>query len=382
MDMMRLFFLIRSLEFGGAERQLIELVKGLSKRGFAITVATFYDGGALRPEMEGIAGVPVISLHKRSRWDLVSFLWRLWRIVRKSKPQVVHGYMGVANELCSCVGRLIGARIVWGVRASNKDFSQYDWASRLSFRVGAWLSRSADLIIVNSQAGKKHHSISGYSGKRMVVIRCGVDIERFQPDRRVGKEVRAQWGLSDGEILIGLIGRLDPIKGHSTFLWAAALLAQRRGDVRFVCVGDGPGPYKSKMRALAEELGLAERLIWAGFRDDLEAVYNALDLLTSSSYGEGFPNVVAEAMACGVPCIVTDVGDSACIVGDTGPVVPPKDPEALLNGWKQILALSQLDREALGKASRARIVKEFSVSQLVERTETALKGLLQLRSVD
>jgi len=147
-------------------------------------------------------------------------------------------------------------------------------------------------------------------------------------------------------------------------------------------VGDGPDSYKSKLRALAEELRLTEKLIWAGFRDDLAAVYNALDLLTSSSYGEGFPNVVAEAMACGIPCVVTDVGDSACIVGDTGLVVPPKDPEALSNGWKEILALSQLDREARGKASRARIVEEFSVNQLVERTQTVLEGLLQLGSAD
>jgi len=374
--MIRLFFLIRSLEFGGAERQLIELVKGLSKRGFVVTVATFYDGGALRPELEGIAGVQVLSLHKKSRWDLVPFFWRLWKTAREVKPMIFHGYMCVSNELCLLLGRLVGAKAVWGLRGSYLDLAQYGWIARMVFRLGAWLSSFADLIIANSYAGKTHYISNGYRRQCMMVIQNGIDTERFQPNREVGQHVRDEWEVTDKQVLIGYVARLDPIKDHAGFLQAASLLAREREDVRFVCVGEGPESYRRTLHQISEQLALAERLKWIAARQDICAVYNAFDIFTSSSSGEGFPNVIGEAMACGVPCVVTDVGDSACIVGDTGLVVPPKDPEALYNGWKRILALSQSDRELLGKTSRARIVAEFSVNQLVERTQTVLEELL------
>ena len=120
--MIRLLFLIRSLERGGAEVQLAHLVKGLDKTRFAVTVATFYDGGTLRPEIEGIAGVKAVSLHKKGRWDLLPFLWRLHCMLRQEKPQIVHGYMGVANELALIGGNTVAARVVWRLRASNMDF--------------------------------------------------------------------------------------------------------------------------------------------------------------------------------------------------------------------------------------------------------------------
>jgi glycosyltransferase involved in cell wall biosynthesis len=376
--MVRLFFLIRSLDRGGAERQLVELVKGLDKKRFAITVCTFYDGGALRPELECIKEIRVVSLHKKGRWDLWPFLWRLWKTVRRSRPQILHGYLDMANVFSLLVGRLVGAKVVWGLRASNMDLSQYDWTFRWAFRMEAGLSRFPDLIIVNSQAGKEHHIAHGYCRKHMTVIPNGIDTQRFRPDREAGQRVRVEWGISDSQFLIGLVGRLDPMKDHPTFLSAAALLAKERNDVRFVCVGGGPEPYTQKMHKLAEDLGLGESLIWAGPRDDMPEVYNALDLLLlSSSYGEGFPNVVAEAMACGVPCVVTEVGDSALAVRETGVVVPPKDPQALAEGLKKLIARSPAERAALGQAARARIVSEYSRARLVGRTEEALQKLLE-----
>lgn len=375
--MISLFFLIRSLEYGGAERQLVELVKGLDKRCFAITVATFYDGGALRPELEEIDGVQVVSLHKKGRWSLAPFLWRLWQMAKKANPAIVHGYMGVANELCLLVGRLMGAKVVWGLRASDLDLAHYGWLSRVVFWLGARLSCFAELIIVNSNAGKNHYISKGYSGKRMMVIPNGIDTERFQPDKEVGQRVRDEWEITDGQTLIGSVGRLDPRKDHVSFLRAASLLVRERDDVRFVCVGSGPEKILRRLKLFAEELELVERLKWAGARYDMCAVYNALDIFTSSScWGEGFPNVIGEAMACGVPSVVTDAGDSAAIVGDAGIVVPSKDPEALCHGWKEILSLSKEEREALGLVARERIRNEFSPRLLAERTAAALEGLL------
>jgi glycosyltransferase involved in cell wall biosynthesis len=370
--MHHIFFLIRSLHPGGAERQLIELAKGLDKARFHVTVATFYDGGELDAEIEGIAGITSLSLGKRGRWDVVPFMWRLWRAVLDAQPDILHGYMGVANELCLLLGKLLGRRVVWGLRASNMDFSRYDRMSSWVFKVGAWLSRFPDLIIVNSEAGRAHHMTHGYCGAHMIVIPNGIDTKRYFPDPHAGRCVRAEWGVADDETLIGLVGRLDPMKDHPTFLRAAGLLVQERADVRFVCVGDGSGLYQGELLALSQSLGLGRQLIWAGLRHDMPAVYNALDILTSSSYGEGFSNVIGEAMACGVPCVVTDVGDSARIVGETGMVVPPGDPEALAVAWRGLLKLPEDQRVMLTRAACERIKRNFRVSYLINKTEATL----------
>ncbi len=372
--MCRILFLIRSLEPGGAERQLVELVKGLDKSRFEITVATFYRGGELREEINRLEGITVLPLMKKERWDLLPFLWRLWQVTRAIRPDILHGYMSLANELCLLVGRPLGVKVVWGLRSSNVDFSKYDWISGLAFRVGAWLSRFPDLIIVNSRAGQQHHAAHGYSLERMVVIPNGIDTERYRPDHEAGRRVRAEWGVADQTILIGLVARLDPMKDHATFLRAAAALVCERPQVRFVCVGDGPGAYKQELLALSDSLGLWERLIWADFRSDMPAVYNALDIAVSSSYGEGFSNAIGEAMACGVPCVVTDVGDSARIVGDTGVLVPPRDPEALRCGIESCLA--HCADPAVRRRARQRIVQEFSRARLASTTAQALEKLL------
>jgi glycosyltransferase involved in cell wall biosynthesis len=375
-SMIHILFLVRSLETGGAQRQLIELVKGIDKSDFTVTVATFYDGGALRPDIDGLSDVTLISLHKKGRWDLLPFLWRLVCLVHEVKPQIVHGYMGIANELGLLMAKMVGARAVWGLRASNMDFSRYDWASAWGFRIGAWASHFADLIIVNSHAGQQYHIAHNYAGDRMIVISNGIESERFRPDCTARQRLRCEWSVGENERLIGLVGRLDPMKDHPTFLRAAALLHQERQDVRFVCVGDGPAPYKQELQSLAREFGLGEYLIWASARSDMPCIYNALDIATSSSsYGEGFANVIGEAMSCGIPCVATDVGDSAAIVGDQAQIVPPRDPRALMGAWIRFLDLSEERRVAIAEQARKRIVNEYSIQQFVRNTEATLLGI-------
>jgi glycosyltransferase involved in cell wall biosynthesis len=375
--MIRLLFLIRSLERGGAERQLVQLVKGLDKSRFSATVATFYDGGAMRAELEGLEGVQLFSLRKKSRWDLIPFACRLARVARRVNPQIVHGYMGVANELALLVGRGLGARVVWGLRASNRDFSRYDRFCAEAFRLGAWLSRQADLIVVNSGAGKQHHIARGYRGDRMTVIPNGIDTDQFRRDREGGQRMRAAWGVAEDEVLIGMVGRLDPVKDHPTFLRAAAILAGERPGVRFVCVGDGPARYRDELQMLAEELRLEDRVVWPGAQSDMPGVYSALDVLVSCSSGEGFSNAIAEAMACEVWCVVTNVGDSAAIVGSAGGTIPVGCPEALKAALAQFLDLSESQRSALAREGRQRILSEYTVEVLVRRTEAALVGVLR-----
>lgn len=366
---MKTIFLIRSLNYGGAERQIVALAKGLQERGHSVLVAVFYSGGPLEKDLRD-SGVPVNMLGKHGRWDVFPFLWRLISLVRHEKPDILHGYLPVPDLLTVLFKPLFPRiRMVWGVRASNVDLSRYDLLSRVVFRLECFFSRFAGLIIVNSNAGRDYHLKHGFPEGKMVVVPNGIDTERFVHDPEARKKMRNEWGIADNEKLIGIVARLDPMKDHQTFLKAASLLAKGRDDVRFICVGDGPATYKSELKRLSRELGLEKKLIWAGAYRDMPAVYNAIDIVTSSSYGEGFPNVIGEAMACGVPCVATDVGDSALIVGDAGVVVPPKNPERLASGIRALLDRACADS---GEKARRRIIEHFSLNSMVQKTEAIL----------
>lgn len=371
---MTLLCLTRSLNYGGAERQLGVLASRLKRVGHSVAVATFYGGGPLEQDLVR-QGVPIHSLGKRSRWDVPGFFWRLIRLVRRVNPAVVYGFLGSANILAVLLKPLFpSVRIVWGVRASNMDLGHYGWLDRLLFRVECALARCADRIIVNSMAGRDYVAEHGFPTDKLVVIPNGIDTEGFRPDPSARRLVRQDWGIGDDEFVIGLVGRLDPMKDQETFLRAAGLLARQRPDVRFVCVGDGPATRRQVLAALAEDLGLSGRMLWKEAVREIAPVYCALDVLTlSSAFGEGFPNVVAEAMACGTPCVVTDVGDAGRLVGETGLVVPPRDPDALCKAWGEALAWSEDERAARIRQARERIVRQFTVDRMVEATVKELE---------
>jgi len=266
-------------------------------------------------------------------------------------------------------------KVVWGIESAYVDPSQYDWFERSVARLAVSLSRFPDLIIFNSHAGRDYHLAAGLSGSRAVVIRNGIDTRCFAPDTKSGSRLRASWQVAEGALLIGVVGRLDPMKDHRTFLRAARIFAQIRPEARFVCIGGGPDGYSRELCAFAEQLELADKVLWSGFVHDMSSAYNALDICCSSSYGEGTSNAVAEAMACGVPCVVTNVGDSAFIVGETGIVVPPKDAAALATGWA---AMTERLAEApqLRGAARERIESRLSLPSLIRNTTETLLGLL------
>jgi glycosyltransferase involved in cell wall biosynthesis len=372
---------IRSLNVGGAERQLVNLAVTLRRRDVPVEVLTFYSGGALRLELAR-EGVPVTDLGKRGRWDVLPFLYRLFRHLRRRRPAVLYSFLPMANIVAVSVAAFVpGTRVVWGVRASNMDLDRYDALSRLAFRSECRLSRRADLIIANSGAGKRYHVERGFPEQRVVVIPNGIDVDRFARTDAGRRAVRAEWGLAEDEIVIGLVARIDPMKDHRSFLEAAARLSMDHDTVRFACVGEGPALATGDLRALADRLGLGGKVIWAGARQDMANVYSALDVIVSSSYGEGFSNVIAEAMACEVPCIVTDVGDSAWIVGDTGDVVPARNAEALRQAMAVLAARSAPERAAIGVRARARVASHFSVETLADRTLSIL-GVVSRRQPD
>lgn len=368
----RVAFVIRSLTIGGAGRQLIEIATGLAATGWSVDVVTFYAGGGLTPELDQ-RGVRVRDLAKGGRWDLTVFP-RLARVLRRIDAPVVHAYSGEANLIVALLRPLLkGSKVVWGVRASDLSRSRQDWLSAVLGRANWLLARCADLIICNSSAGMRMRAAEGYPRDRLIVVPNGIDVRRFAPGPGAGEAVRSDWGVEPDEVVIGLVGRLDPVKGHEVLIRAMAGLPSPP-RARLVFVGDGPDAYRAEMDAIARAAGIGHRLTWTGPRTDMPVVYNALDLLVSASHGEGFPNAVAEAMACGIPCVVTDVGDSAELVGDTGWVSPPDDVE----GLRAAIATALGARDHLseqGERARQRIVERFDTQALVARTAAELARL-------
>jgi glycosyltransferase involved in cell wall biosynthesis len=374
---MRVTLLTRSLERGGAERQLSWLAQGLAQRGHQVNVLSFYPGGGLEGELRA-GGVPIWSPGKSGRWDLLGFGQRLIALLRRLQPQVLYSFLDTPNLVAAWLSPFLpGTRIVWGIRASDMDLTRYGDFARLahrSLRLSAW---GADLIIANSRAGAAHHQAQGLPAHKMRVIPNGIAIDRFAPDRASGLPWRARWGVEHDRLLVGLVARLDPMKDVPCFLVAASHLLQARPGPRFVIVGHGAEPYASELRRRAEEMSLAPHLTWAGEQSDMPAIMNALDLcVLSSAFGEGFPNVVGEAMATAVPVVVTDVGDAAWVVGDPRLVAPKGDPQALAGAALRVLEMTAEERAALGRALRTRVEENFSLEAMVAASEQALAEIL------
>jgi glycosyltransferase involved in cell wall biosynthesis len=298
------------------------------------------------------------------------------RAVRVIKPVGIYSFLDVANLAAFVISWAVGRpSLVWSVRAAGVEMTEYDRPTRLAAWLESRLSGGADLVIANSRAGQAWAQDRGFRVHRIEVVENGTDTVGFSPQPEAGAALRLAWGVADGEVLIGLVARLDPMKDHENFLRACAILSRKSAAWRFVCVGTGVASRRRSLEHLGRQLGLGSRLIWAGVHQDVGAVYSALDLACSSSaHGEGFSNVLAEAMACGVPCVATDVGDSARLLGHLGQVVPPRDAESLAQGIQDLHA--RLIREpGLKDLVRQHICAHYSLETMVSRTATLMDAL-------
>ncbi len=376
----RVVFLIPSLIAHGAERQLCELVWGLDKGRFEVHIVVFYGPEAhgenhLWGETERIPDSTWHCLHKRrGAVGYLLTLLRLLALLRRIRPDVLHGYMD-ANLPTLLLGRLLGRPVVWGIRRTSANLSLLDGRSRCLLRISAHLSRFTDLIIFNSEAGRLSYQAMGMQAPRMLVIPNGFDVSRFTPAPSSGLEQRRAWNVPAEVPLIGLVGRLDPVKDHPTFLRAAARIARDWPEARFVCVGSGPADYLESLKRQTESLGLGGSVVWPGVCKEMSAVYNALTVLALTSTDEGCPNVLGEAMACGIPCVSTRTGDAERLVGDPEAVVDPGDDLALAAAISRLLREPAASRAAMGLAQRSRMCSAFSTEILVRNTEAALVSL-------
>jgi glycosyltransferase involved in cell wall biosynthesis len=299
-------------------------------------------------------------------------LWRLVRLMRRLKPDLILGWM-YHGCLAAQLGNVCSPRrapVLWSIHSSVSSLGNEKWLTAMVIRVCAFLSKLPVRIIFVSRSGQSQHKLLRYSIENGCVIPNGIDTQLFIPSVEARLSVRSELGLPENAFLIGIVGRYHPMKDHANFLRAAALLSKTHPEAHFLLVGRRVDRNNRVLCELIQELGLEEQTHVPGERSDMPRLMAALDVFSlSSSYGESFPNVIGEAMACGVPCVVTDVGDSHWIVGDTGRVVPPRDPGALAGAWQEIIESGPEHRAAVGSAARLRVIERFPLESVVARYE-------------
>jgi glycosyltransferase involved in cell wall biosynthesis len=267
--------------------------------------------------------------------------------------------------------------IVWGIRQSSFDPHTSKrssvWTANACARLSRWLPAK---IVCCSEAARQTHEQLGYAAEKMVIIPNGFALDTFRPNEVARYAVRQEFGLSNNTPLIGLVARFDPLKDHQTFVRAAGLLAKQISAVRFLLCGDGVDWNNKELVNWIDTVDLRSRCYLLGRREDVPSLMAALDVATLSSCSEAFPNVLGEAMACAIPCVVTNVGDAALIVGETGLVVPPRDPQRLADGWRTMLERGPEGRRLLGAQARKRIETHYSLQFVVKQYETLYQNLV------
>ena len=370
--------IITDLDIGGAERSLVALLGPLEQAGFASTVLSLMPGGALA-EVLRRDGIRVHELDLKPGLPSPRTLLRLVRIIRAEQPALVQTWMYHADLLGGVAARAAGRMpVVWGLHNTNLDPRHTKRSTRWVVRACAALSRRVPTRIVScSDAGVGIHVRQGYAEERILSIPNGFDTTALHPRPAERAAVRAELGIADDAILIGQVARFDPQKDYRNFIQAAGRVAAQRPDVHFMLVGKGCVPENAELAAWIDAAGLRPRCHLLGLRTDAHRLLSALDVaVLSSAYGEAFPLVLGEAMACGVPCVATDVGDAARIIGETGRIVAPRDASALADAVLGLLALSSPERATLGTAARARIVAEFSLAAVAARYAALYEELI------
>lgn len=375
--MRRIALIITGLSTGGAEMMLFKLLEHLDRQRFAPHVISLTTLGELAPRIAAL-GIPVEAVGMKPGLPSPSGFFRLVQILKRLNPDVVHTWMYHADLLGGLAARLAGiSAIGWGIRNSNLDKDKTKFSTRAVVGLCASVSKWVPSRILScSEQARQIHVARGYVAEKMVVVPNGFDLTRFKPDTDARHRIRAELGIAEQTPLVGLIGRFDPQKNHAGFFEAAGALHRHLPQVHFVLAGQGIDTSNAALMQAITRAGVLANTHLLGLRSDMPGLMAALDVLASSSYGEAFPNVLGEAMACGVPCAATDVGDSAYIVGDTGRVVASGDMTGLAAALEELLALPPPEKAALGERARARVAENFEIGGVVRRYEDFYESLL------
>ncbi|SAL77671.1 glycosyl transferase [Caballeronia choica] len=389
---MKIVHIISGLGVGGAEALLLNLVSESRTSGGTHVIISLSSLDTMADRLRA-AGAEVKFLGMQPGIPNPLFLIRLARWIVDASPDVVQTWMyhadifgGVAALLARLIFRVRGLHhrfaLVWGVHRTEVPTAKVGRLLRTLARLCAMVSNHVpDSVVCCANASYKTHVEAGYERSKMQVIHNGFDVRKFVPDAAARATLLSSLGLPSRSILIGIVGRSNPAKDYDNFLHAAALLRQRVPDCQFVMVGKDVDAGNKELAHSMNELGLADACHLLGARNDLHRIMPAFDILCLSSRTEGLPTVVGEAMACGVPCVVTDVGDTGQLVGDTGLVVPPRDPVKLSKALEEMATLSLDQRKTLGKRARERIVESFSIAVCWQKYRDMYATLLRAKRV-
>ncbi|MGF1544242.1 MAG: glycosyltransferase [Parvularculaceae bacterium] len=363
----RALHVITGLNHGGAENMLVKLIEHASaaRSGAPLdqAVASLMTPGVAARRLEAIAA-PLVGLGMRPGAPSLSAFSGLRRLIKRVRPDIVMGWMhhGFFAATLACRTLRDAPPVVWNVRHSLADIRHEKPMTQAILGLCKRLSGRPAAIVYNSRVARAQYKGYGFCDERARVVPNGFPVDALKPDPAARARLAAVFGLKDDAPTVAMIARQHPMKDLRNFLLAIEKTRAEGRDPHLILVGQGMEDLPSDMQALLERAAPAGRRRQSGHRTDVADRLAGVDVLAlPSAWGEGFPNVVGEAMACGVPAVVTDVGDSAWIVGDAGRAVPPGDPDALAAALSSVLDLDPAARRALGLAGRARIVEAFSM---------------------
>lgn len=362
----RVAHIISNLNLGGCENTLLSILSHRDRSTYEHLVINMTSGGALRQKFEE-QDVRVLDLNLRASRPTATGVMSLIGMLRRWRPDVVKSWMYHADLISTLCRPFVDAPFIWGVH--HCDLSSDKRLTRLTaIGCAVFSGIIPEYIVFASARSEKSHSKIGYRG-RHVVIPNGYDTQYYRPDLNAGMAVREQCGIPERAPVVTMVGRYHVVKGHKEFFEAARLVSQRVPEAHFVLCGTGVVSENGELAALVSATGLENRVHLLGLRNDVPAIFNASSVNVLASLSEAFPNVVSESMACGRTNVVTDVGDAAFIVGETGLVVPPSDNTALAAGILTVIAMGEAARSSLGAAARNRIETHFTIQRTVRTYE-------------
>ncbi len=364
--MTRVVHIITGLAVGGAEVMLDRLLGALDRSRIQSEVICLAGEGPIAARIRE-KQIRVQALNLSSGISALAGIPRIVARLREVKPDVVHTWMYHADFLGGAAARLLGVPVVWSLHAGTVDPAQNARSTHWLIQVLAKLSSTVPNRIVScSHVGRKAHEAVGYDASKMEFIPNGFDTAVFRRNDEFRRIARAQWVVGDHDIVIGHLARFHPQKDHRTLLEAAARCLREDPHLKFVLFGSDVNRANSVLAEQADQLGLGERCLLLGPNPAAHEALPGFDVLVSSSSSEAFPLVVGEAMACEIPCVVTDVGDSSFMVGPTGKTVAPRDPQGLSRALLEMARLDPFERQRLGAEARARVEANFSLTRVAD----------------
>lgn len=365
----KILHIITTASVGGAELMLCRLLERSDPSHHDSAVLSLMTPTSLKERLESL-NLPLYTLDMKPPLPGLKSIRKLRRILQEFQPDLIQGWMYHGNLAASVGARLAGFKgpVLWNIRHSLHDMSFEKPSSRLTIRMNAKLSKHPRAIIFNSCASIEQHEAIGFASDRSVFVPNGVDSDLYRPHPELRQEVRAELGIAESAPLIGMIARYHPQKDPVNLLKAVAIIAEQQPDVRLVIAGRHFDQDNNLVLAAIADLGLEDQVQLLDRRDDIPRLLAAMDVVASpSAWGEGFPNALGEASAAGVPCVATDIGDSARVIGDCGRVVQPRDPEALAAALIDVLNLEPARKRQLREAARRHITDNFKLDVIAKR---------------